>query len=140
MAVEHGLRTGVSQETAQPAEAALKVSGQISHRLQHQSRMMSHIWKRKPPSAPNTMPATAIRLVRLSVDMPDNPWPTVQPIAVTPPMPISTAPPSAKPCLRVAKAFPAKTAREQEYTHEPNTTPATDATPTVRTLEASLKK
>jgi hypothetical protein len=43
---------------------------------------------------PATMPATAMKEPIASVDSPDRPWPTVQPSAVTPPKPISTAPTS----------------------------------------------
>jgi len=43
---------------------------------------------------PIMMPATAMNEPIASVDSPESPWPTVQPSAVTPPNPISTAPTS----------------------------------------------
>ena len=38
------------------------------------------------------MPVRAMKEPIARVDTPDRPWPIVQPIAVTPPKPISTAP------------------------------------------------
>ena len=85
------------------------------------------------------MPATAMKLPSDSVDRPDRPWPTVQPKAVTPPMPISTAPTTwlavssvpAKPSQRKRRVASAMMA-------DPAMTPATLTMPKLRCLFASL--
>ena len=82
-----------------------------------------------------------MKLPSASVDRPLSPWPMVQPMAVTPPTPMSTAPTRwlavssvpAKPSqrkLRVARATAA----------EPSTTPATATMPTVSVLLVSEKR
>ena len=87
------------------------------------------------------MPATAMKLPSDKVDNPDSPCPTVQPNAVTPPTPISTAPTTwlavssvpAKPSqrkLRVASATMA----------EPTMTPSTLTMPMVSSLPLSLNR
>src|SRR5690606_20814041 len=135
---EQALRTLDAVEPPQPAEAALERGG---IRKTQPARSSNHIWKRKPSTAPAMMPATAMALVRLGVDSPDRPWPTVQPSAVTPPTPMQTAPTrcsavscvSRKPSQRKLRSINAQAS-------EPTTTPTTVTTPKVSTLVVSLKK
>ena len=75
-----------------------------------------------------------------SVAMPVMPCPTVQPMAVTPPKPISTAP---KSCWRRsdtdAKPSQRKRPVARATTAAPATTPSTEAMPSVRCSEASVQ-
>lgn len=64
--VKNCLRTADAVEPPQATEPTFEV------RLSH-SRSISQIWNLKPNQAPETMPATAITLVRLRVDRPDSP-------------------------------------------------------------------
>jgi hypothetical protein len=72
--------------------------------------------------------------------MPDRPCPTVQPMAQTPPTPISVAPTR---WLAVSSASRKPSQRKlrdsSAYTAEPATTPNTDTMPSVSTLLLSLK-
>jgi hypothetical protein len=49
---------------------------------------------RRPAAVPNKIPATATNDARANVDNPVSPCPTEQPNAITPPIPISAAPPA----------------------------------------------
>jgi hypothetical protein len=86
------------------------------------------------------MNATATKLVMPSVEMPLSPCPTVQPMAVTPPTPMSTPPTR---WLATSSVLPKPSQRKlrpaSAATAEPSTTPKTDTMPRVSTLLLSLK-
>ncbi|MCY1384449.1 hypothetical protein D9M69_727060 [compost metagenome] len=87
------------------------------------------------------MPVTAIMLVRLRVDRPERPWPTVQPSAVTPPTPMQKAPPRCRAVSCVLrKPSQRKLRSTRACTKAPTTTPTTLTTPSVSTLEVSLNR
>jgi hypothetical protein len=78
---------GIAVQAPQAAEAALEVGcgNSVTPPLQRHTCSAAPAWRR-PRCRHGQQAAQA------SVDRPDSPWPTVQPMAVTPPTPISTAP------------------------------------------------
>src|SRR5665811_1732107 len=95
-------------------------------------RYARQTWYFMVATAPPMMPVSATKEPMASVETPDNPWPMVQPMAVTPPKPIRTAPSSRlRRSSKEAKPSPfhRKWPDGNAYAQDPIATPTALATP-----------